>query len=219
MTTPEKYTLRHTLTVQWRATKAPGVLAYRVELWDADGLRRAWEHLSESLPTSDDWEPRAPAWRLLHADGVAELAEWGWGGEDDAFRWERGASSTPFTDLESPQHHLVRLDAPNCMVFDELGQPLVVAETAHPCWPWDLHPYIIDVVRARAHLQNHPHVRGLALEQTMDTLEMGLIFRWSPDTETYRRAWAWCLEQNSSTLARAVAALDLLGLAAAGCLL
>jgi hypothetical protein len=230
MSIPTRYDIRQTLSVLTRPTKVPGLLAYQCQMEDESAPTISWEGISETAPTPAGQRPRPPKerqWVLVEAGVLEEVAEWGFAGnpEHQFACWKR-VSQSPFTDLDNEDYVLVRLDIDAHMVFDITGQPLPVAlDTSF----WVTHTNF-NIARAHTHLKGHPHVADLThhWEHLDDEDEEGgeraerLDFRWKPDAETYRRAWARCLEFNdgfpSCRFQRAVFELDLLGLREADCM-
>lgn len=214
MTVSKQYNLRPTFTITWAPTAVPNLLAYHVLVQDAEGQSRTWEHLSHELPTIHNWTPQAPNWMLLSLEGLAEFAQWGWDGEEGAFLWRQGVSRTPWSDRASSQYRLVRLDPLNNMLFDEQGEPLVVAQSVMEFPDGGLLLSGVQLFNREemsrldlAALRAHPHVSDWTYGQA-------LSFRWTPDLETYRRAWAKCRELNPQNpgieFCRAIRVLGLL---------
>lgn len=204
--------IRQTLTVQTKVTPAPGILAYRCQLEDADAPTTSWEGLCDALdpPTRSNWRPKpAQNWVLLHRESIDGLQRWGWSGERDNFHEVKEVSEVPLTDLSNPDYRIARFDYGAHMLFDVDGQPLVVAQ---------LDDFLMWMrCRSRAevleHLRGHPHASGVGqYDENM--------FWWTPDLETYRRAWARCLKIDpqfpSTKFPQAIRDLDLFGLREAG---
>lgn len=219
--------IRQTLTVRTVETTAPGILAYRCQLEDEDAPTTSWEGLCDALdtPSRSNWRPKSEQmWRLLHVSSLAAIAEWGWSGENNDFVDLKRVSETPFTDLYSDEHQLVRLDPATEMLFNAKGAPLVVAQRADYIW-WELHFRRYDIKATAKHLREHPHAFGVEINKCPEAEpgeHIDVSFTWRPDIETYRRAWKQCLDYGSrapsTEFPRAVRDLDLLGLRAAGCM-
>lgn len=201
-----KFDIRQTLTVQTKVTPAQGILAYRCQLEDEDAPTTSWEGLCDALdpPTRANWRPK-PAkhgWALLPTLSIEGLAKWGWCGENGEFAELKLASTQPFTDLSNSDYQLVWLDHGAHMMFDVDGQPLVVAQLDHFLL------WFRDYYKTLERLREHPHASGVG------DYDEGM-FRWTPDLETYRRAWARCLQIDpqcpSTKFPQAIRDLKLLG--------
>lgn len=224
--TTATFAIRQTLTVQTRVTSAPGILAYRCQLEDEDAPTTSWEGLCGALdtPTRSNWRPKTQErWVLLHVLSIEALAKWGWGGERNDFSELGAVSSTPFSDISNSDYRLVRLDPDSEMLFDDDGAPFVVAKHVWS-YHWDFASgRMKDVVE---HLGEHPHVTDLQVDADPDAhfskvRPSDVRYVWTPDLETYRRAWARCLKLEgpypSAHFSKAIRDLDLLGLVEIGC--
>lgn len=223
---PTQFQIHQTLTVETKSTPAPGILAYRCQLEDADAPSSSWEGLCDATdpPQRANWcpKPKQP-WVCLHVLSIEALAKWGWSGQHGDHEELKLQSTKPFTELGGHEYQLVRLDVPSHMLFDSEGFPLVVAQEVDYLH-WELTRQRYDIVKALRHLREHPHVTDLRVDQCPEALPgecFDAAFRWTPDLETYRRAWAECLKIDplcpSTKFPHSARNLDLLGLTKAGC--
>lgn len=171
-------------------------------------------------PTLKNKQPLS-GWPLLTKAQIEELARYGWAGKKNDFdSWDH-LCETPFDDIDKEEFRLINVNQ-NCdMLFDEKNLALPVGSFVDYIL-WHMDNTVYNLRLAHKHLKTHPHVYDLSDVEEILYYNQGekrkkcISFIWSPDVETYRKAWETCLEMDtkypSTKFPKAVFHLDLLGL-------
>jgi len=162
-------------------------------------------------------------WVLLRDEDLEDLRRHGWTmarDEDPDEYIVNRFSKTPFSDWGKAYWKLVRVSGGDHMIFDQDGAALPVGQTCeYIMWNMDNEHYDLD--KAFEILSRHPEVEQLSrfdipYYNREEGLTESLAFRWVPTVDSYRKTWAWCLENKSkypsTEMPRAARALDLFGL-------
>lgn len=230
-----EHTIRQTLSVSAEPTSVPGVFVYLCVLHDQEArTKEEWSGLclEGNFPSPKLHRPTARTgegeWFLVDKELLKEISTWGWGGQEDDYAcWNTFIETNPYVDVVAPTSdsmQLVLVDTSAHMVFDGNLQPLPVAQRVdYVSWGFDNRTYDLD--KAFDILKDNPHVSGLQRSRiphyNQDAgRDETLSFTWTPDAETYRRAWECCktlsTEYPSTRFAEATFKLDLFGLRAGG---
>lgn len=208
------------------------LVAYRCELTDEQDSanKQVWEGITEkdNLPSQENQMPSTRYGCVLKKDAIEKARIYGWSSFSGNFEMTDNISDQPFTNLDNENYERILLKHDCHMLFDASGKVLPVAKHLDYMSGY-INNSKYDLKIALEHLKKHPHVRFK--NDTDEILDIPyynaekhkskyLDFMWTPDQETYARAWDLCKKSKvkypSTYIVEAMYDLDLLGLTECG---